>query len=73
MMHGHPSVGYSLANELHKYELSLKINYFESSGETLFDYQKEAIERHFKCKLINRYGLAEAGIIAYQFPNDGEK
>ena len=73
IMHGHPSVGYSLANELSKHSYSLDLSFFESSGETLFDYQKEAIEKCFKCKVINRYGLAEAGIIAYQFPHDGNK
>ena len=73
LMHGHPSVGYSLANELSKHRYSLNLSFFESSGETLFNYQKEAIENCFKCKVINRYGLAEAGIIAYQFPNDGDK
>ena len=71
LVHCHPSIMYMLANYIldnnlvNKYEKIFKI--FESSGETLENYMKKKIESVFKCKIINRYGLAEFGIVAYQF------
>ncbi|KNZ68262.1 phenylacetate--CoA ligase [Thermincola ferriacetica] len=39
-----------------------------STAETLFDFQRERIERAFGCKTINEYGARDGGIIAYQCP-----
>ena len=39
---------------------------FESSGETLDSRQRDTIRRTFHCDIIDRYGLAEAGVVAYQ-------
>jgi phenylacetate-CoA ligase len=58
---------YQIATYAHENNKLFKLfNYFESSGEVIYQYQKNAIERAFGCKVINRYGLAEAGIVAYQ-------
>ena len=46
---------------------------FESSGETLRPYMLRKIEEVLNCKVVNRYGLAEAGIIAYQLDLNSEK
>ena len=35
-----------------------------TSAETLFDFQRELIERVFSCKIFNRYGCREVGHIA---------
>jgi phenylacetate-CoA ligase len=39
---------------------------FESSGEALEAQQRERITRVFKCHVVNCYGLAEIGVVAYQ-------
>ena len=39
---------------------------FESSGELLDQNKRETIERVLRCRVIDRYGLAEFGIVAYQ-------
>jgi phenylacetate-CoA ligase len=39
---------------------------FESSGELISRAQREIIGRVFGCAIVNRYGLAEAGVVAYQ-------
>ena len=70
IVHSHPSTLYHLA--LHASENNIKVancfNIFESSGEKLFDFQKDIISKVFKCKIIDRYGFAETGIVAYQLP-----
>ena len=69
LVHGHPSTMYAIAKRASEQgcgNYKGLINYFESSGETLHHYQHELITRVFGCKVVNRYGLAEAGIVAYQ-------
>jgi phenylacetate-CoA ligase len=68
LVHGHPSTMYQLA--LHVVEGSAAreaFRIFESSGEALDAYQRERITRVFKCHVVNCYGLAEIGVVAYQF------
>jgi phenylacetate-CoA ligase len=43
---------------------------FESSGELLEDYQRDMIAQVFQCEVVDRYGLAEVGIVAYQDGRD---
>lgn len=67
LVHGHPSTMYQLA--LHVAPRAGRkgpFKIFESSGEMLTQVQREVIQDVFKCKVINRYGLAEAGVLAYQ-------
>jgi phenylacetate-CoA ligase len=67
LVHAHPSTMYQLA--LHVDAQSgpaSAFRIFESSGELLEDYQRGTIARVFKCDVVDRYGLAEAGIVAYQ-------
>jgi phenylacetate-CoA ligase len=67
MIHAHPSTIYALACYAEKKEFNKKIfEVFESSGELLQSYMREKIENIFECKIIDRYGLAEFGITAYQ-------
>ena len=40
----------------------------ETSGEVLRLNQRRNIEKFFSTKVIDRYGLAECGIVAYQMP-----
>jgi phenylacetate-CoA ligase len=39
---------------------------FESSGELFANHQRDTIARVFRCDIVDRYGLAEIGIAAYQ-------
>jgi phenylacetate-CoA ligase len=67
MVHAHPSTIYALACYAERNKLNKKIfDIFESSGELLQSYMKDKIEKVFKCTIIDRYGLAELGVIAYQ-------
>lgn len=40
-----------------------------STAETLYDFQREMIEKAFGCRVINEYGARDAGIIAYECGN----
>ena len=73
LVHGHPSTMYHLALAAKKYQKGKKLfSVFESSGEYLSEKKAQVIQETFGCKIINRYGLAEAGVIAYQRDNDTE-
>ena len=67
LVHGHPSTIYALACHIEKTRGSAKaFAIFESSGELMEDYQREKIARVLRCKVVNRYGLAELGVVAYE-------
>jgi phenylacetate-CoA ligase len=67
LVHGHPSTFYQLALHVaEKGNYDRTFDVFESSGETLSAVQRDLISRVFGCTVINRYGLAETGVIAYQ-------
>jgi len=68
MIHAHPSTIYALACHIEKTGVNRELfKVFESSGELLQPYMKDKIESIFKCMVIDRYGLAEFGVVAYQF------
>lgn len=72
LIHAHPSTIYSLACYVQRrYGTSNAFKIFESSGELLELYQRETIERAMQCRVVDRYGLAELGVMAYQL--DGHK
>lgn len=74
LIHGHPSTIYALATHLQNNKGRNKaFNIFESSGELLEFHQRELISRTLNCDVINRYGLAELGVMAYQLggPDSG--
>ena len=67
MVHAHPSTIYALACYIgEKYNGGKAFEIFESSGELLEPYMRETISRNLKCQVINRYGLAELGVMAYE-------
>lgn len=74
LIHGHPSTIHALASHIQKTKGSGKaFEIFESSGELLEPHQHVLIARVLRCKVINRYGLAELGVMAYQLngPDSG--
>lgn len=67
MVHAHPSTIYALACYIgEKYNGGKAFEIFESSGELLEPYMRETISRNLRCQVINRYGLAELGVMAYE-------
>lgn len=72
LIHGHPSTVYALACYIEKtYGSAHAFDVFESSGELLEPYMRETISRALRCRVINRYGLAELGVVAYEFNDSG--
>ncbi|MBU9355011.1 phenylacetate--CoA ligase family protein [Burkholderia multivorans] len=67
LAHGHPSTMYALACYVQrKYGGGKAFEVFESSGELLEPQARSIIERALRCRVINRYGLAELGVMAYE-------
>jgi phenylacetate-CoA ligase len=70
LVHGHPSTLYALACHIEKTRGSAKaFAIFESSGELMEPYQRQKIAQALRCQVINRYGLAELGVVAYDLQN----
>ncbi|QJT09808.1 phenylacetate--CoA ligase family protein [Oceanidesulfovibrio marinus] len=68
VVQGHPSTMYALARyveQLPKHP-GKRFNMFVSTGEMLEERQREAIERVLKCRVANRYGAAEFGVMAQE-------
>jgi len=65
LLHGMPSQINGLVSESFD---KFKIPLIETSGEFLREEQRVKIEEFFSTRVIDRYGLAEAGIVAYQMP-----
>lgn len=74
LIHGHPSTLHQLAVHLEtrgiRADAKPAFQVFESSGEALSATQRELITRVFGCRVVNRYGLAEAGVVAYQLDRE---
>lgn len=67
LVHGHPSTLYHLA--LHVADAhggGRAFDIFESSGELLEPHQRRTIESVLRCRVVDRYGLAEFGVVAYE-------
>jgi len=71
-----PKYFYAYANALYQFALSLerqaidgkqlKIPVAICTGEVLFPFQREKIEKFFGCKVVNEYGSTENGIIGFE-------
>ncbi|MGP9813737.1 phenylacetate--CoA ligase family protein [Rhodopseudomonas sp. NSM] len=68
LIQGHPSTIYHLANFVRERGLSPrgKFKVFVSTGERLGETQRATIEDVFGCRVANRYGNAEFGIVAHE-------
>lgn len=74
LVHGHPSTIYALACHIEKTRTRAKcFEVFESSGELMEPYQREKIATVLRCKVVNRYGLAELGVMAYDLDGGAGK
>ena len=72
LIHGHPSTIYALACHIQKTRgQAHAFQVFESSGELLEPHQRDVIANALQCKVVDRYGLAEFGIMAYELNGPG--
>ena len=67
LLQGHPSSGYAIAQYIQRKGLPLKkyCDVFEPSGEMLTEKMVQSMEKHLGCKVVNRYGNAEFGVMAH--------
>jgi phenylacetate-CoA ligase len=71
LLHAHPSTVDQLAAHVERTRGREKaFEVFESSGELLQPHQRARIGRVLQCHVVDRYGLAEAGVVAYQLSVD---
>jgi len=63
---GHPTGIYFLARRLTDLNKSIPVKAIFSTGETLFDYQRETIMEAFGCDVYESYGLGESVISAFE-------
>jgi phenylacetate-coenzyme A ligase PaaK-like adenylate-forming protein len=63
-LEGYPSNIYILALYLIKKNITFPMKAILTSSETLFSYQKEAIEKAFSCEIFDSYGMAERVVFA---------
>jgi phenylacetate-CoA ligase len=73
LLHEHPSTIYALACYVERrYNKGKAFEVFESSGELLQPYMREKIAHVLQCRVVDRYGLAELGVMAYELSgNEG--
>lgn len=72
LVHAHPSTIYALACHIEKTRGSAKaFDVFESSGELLEAHMREKVGQVLQCAVVDRYGLAEFGVIAYELHGAG--
>jgi phenylacetate-CoA ligase len=73
MVHAHPSTIFALACYIErKFGRAKTFEVFESSGELLESHMRETISRVLKCRVVDRYGLAELGVMAYELHRDNK-
>ncbi|MBW2446514.1 MAG: phenylacetate--CoA ligase family protein, partial [Deltaproteobacteria bacterium] len=70
LVQGHPSTLHALAHHIRETGgLSRPLfGVFESTGETLDPGTRKTIEEIFGCTVVDRYGSAEFGVVAYERP-----
>jgi phenylacetate-CoA ligase len=72
LAHAHPSTMYAIARHVERsYGDGKAFEVFESSGELLEPYMCDAITRILNCRVVDRYGLAEVGVVAYELGHCG--
>ena len=67
MILAYANVAYLFAKVIHDHNIDmggLKLKGVISSAETLTEEKREAIESAFKCKVLNRYGSREVGLVS---------
>ena len=75
LVQGHPSTMYAISQFVKDKNLPVvKVcDVFEPSGEALNDKMVQSIQHYLGCKVYNRYGNAELGVIAHSLKDDSYK
>lgn len=75
LLQGHPSSAYAIANYIERHGLTIRplCRVFEPSGEALNEKMVAKIEQFMACKVVNRYGNAEFGVVAHSRAQDNYK
>ncbi len=61
---GYPSTVYILAKYMQSRNETLPLKAVFTSSETLYEFQRDTIEKAFQCKIFDFYGLAERVVFA---------
>lgn len=72
LLQGHPSSAYAIADYIERNNISREklCSIFEPSGEMLTPKIVDSIEKNLGCKVVNRYGNAEFGVMAHSRKED---
>jgi len=62
----YPSSIFNLATNMVKNNIKINVKSIITSAETLFEHQREIIEKAFNCKVYDQYGSAEQVVFACQ-------
>lgn len=75
LLQAHPSTVYALASFVQKNNLNYKKSFsvYEPTGEMLTDKMADSIASAFGCKVVNRYGNAEFGVVAHSLFEDSHR
>ncbi len=67
LVQAHPSTMWALSRfvKKHSYDARGVLQVFESTGEVLDPVKRRFIQETLNCRVVNRYGNAEFGVIAY--------
>lgn len=65
-LRGYASAIYLLAKLMNKDKLNISLQAVFPTSETLYDFQREAIEKTFQCEVFNQYGCGECNSIAVE-------
>ena len=65
-LRGYASVIYLLAQLMDKTKLNVSLQGVFPTSETLYNFQREAIEKTFQCEVFNQYGCGECNSIAVE-------
>lgn len=74
-LEAHPSTMYALSIYIQKVMPKFKkplFNVFESTGEALDELKRKTIEKYMGCKVYDRYGNAEFGVVAHETDNSNK-
>ncbi|MEL0587536.1 MAG: hypothetical protein AAES65_22090 [Candidatus Thiodiazotropha sp. (ex. Lucinoma kazani)] len=69
VLDGYPSTVYVLAKYLDNNNQTLKLDSVLTSSETLYDFQREIIEKSFECKIFDYFGSAERVLFTTECEN----
>jgi phenylacetate-CoA ligase len=68
-MYSCPSTAYRLAECYRRAQRSIPtLKFIETTGEALYPYQRDFIERVFDCPVANHYGSQEFWVLSYECP-----